>query len=150
MPLLKSLTRNRNGPTLSPLLHHPSSQTVTVLGLKIPRVPVRVIKESGSRLLRPESSPQRTRQSPVTTLFEALPTGTVFMDKSGQHWKLGLLQNRITGAFSIKVSCHRRPGAGLGWAISEPVQEEGDPFLRMGMEAMYRTLMQTCLKATFS
>lgn len=99
---------------------------MTVLGLKIPRVPVRVIKESGSRLLRPESSPQRTRQSPVTTLFEALPTGTVFMDKSGQHWKLGLLQNRITGAFSIKVT----DGQVLGWVGPSQSQckRRGIPF----------------------
>lgn len=83
-------------------------------------------------------------------MFEAFPMGTVLMDKSGQHWKLGLLQTRMTGAFSVKVHCHRWPGAGLGWAISEPVQEEGDPFLRMRLEVISKTLMQTCLKATFS
>ncbi|XP_021569557.1 inactive serine/threonine-protein kinase VRK3 isoform X3 [Carlito syrichta] len=46
-------------------------------------------------------SPQTTRQSPqtlkrsrVTTSLEALPTGTVLTDKSGQHWKLVSLQTR--------------------------------------------------------
>ncbi|KAK2493315.1 hypothetical protein MC885_017389, partial [Smutsia gigantea] len=49
----------------------------------------------------PKGSPQATRQSPqtlkrsrVTTSLEALPTGTVLKDKSGQHWKLGSLQTR--------------------------------------------------------
>ncbi|KAF0872480.1 VRK3 kinase, partial [Crocuta crocuta] len=54
-----------------------------------------------SRSPTPKSSPQATRQSPqtlkrsrVTTLLEALPTGTVVADKSGQRWKLGALQTR--------------------------------------------------------
>ncbi|PNI16481.1 VRK3 isoform 4 [Pan troglodytes] len=46
-------------------------------------------------------SPQKTRQSPqtlkrsrVTTSLEALPTGTVLTDKSGQQWELKSLQTR--------------------------------------------------------
>ncbi|XP_053463177.1 inactive serine/threonine-protein kinase VRK3 isoform X1 [Nycticebus coucang] len=48
-----------------------------------------------------KSSPQTTRRSPqtlrrsrVTTSLEALPTGMVLTDKSGQQWKLGSLQTR--------------------------------------------------------
>ncbi|XP_049756334.1 inactive serine/threonine-protein kinase VRK3 isoform X2 [Elephas maximus indicus] len=39
-------------------------------------------------------SPQTLKRSRVTTSLEALPTGTVLIDKSGQHWKLGSLQTR--------------------------------------------------------
>ncbi|XP_006868287.1 PREDICTED: inactive serine/threonine-protein kinase VRK3 isoform X2 [Chrysochloris asiatica] len=48
-----------------------------------------------------KGSPQANRQSPqalkrsrVTTSLEALPTGTVLTDQSGQHWTLGSLQTR--------------------------------------------------------
>uniref|UniRef100_A0A2I3HYV3 VRK serine/threonine kinase 3 n=1 Tax=Nomascus leucogenys TaxID=61853 RepID=A0A2I3HYV3_NOMLE len=79
-------------------------------------------KGSGSRPPTPKSSPQKTRKSPqvtrgspqktscspqktrqspqtlkrsrVTTSLEALPTGTVLTDKSGQQWKLKSLQTR--------------------------------------------------------
>ncbi|XP_006160177.1 inactive serine/threonine-protein kinase VRK3 isoform X1 [Tupaia chinensis] len=58
-------------------------------------------KASQNRLPTPKGSPRTTRQSPqtlkrsrVTTSLEALPTGTVLTDKSGQHWKLGTLQTR--------------------------------------------------------
>lgn len=60
-------------------------------------------KGSQSRPPTPKSSPQRTRGSSQTlkrswmiTLLEALPTGTILMDKSGQHWELGSLQTRVT------------------------------------------------------
>ncbi|XP_023592066.1 inactive serine/threonine-protein kinase VRK3 isoform X2 [Trichechus manatus latirostris] len=49
----------------------------------------------------PKGSPQTARRSPqtlkrsqVTISLEALPMGTVLIDKSGQHWKLGSLQTR--------------------------------------------------------
>ncbi|XP_023375896.1 inactive serine/threonine-protein kinase VRK3 isoform X2 [Pteropus vampyrus] len=65
-------------------------------------------KGSWSRPSTPKSSPQTTKQSPqttkqspqtlkrsrVTTSLQALPTGTVVIDKSGTHWKLGPLQTR--------------------------------------------------------
>lgn len=58
-------------------------------------------KGSRSRPSTPKSSPQTTKQSPqtlkrsrVTTSLEALPSGTVVIDKSGIHWKLGPLQTR--------------------------------------------------------
>ncbi|PNI16494.1 VRK3 isoform 23, partial [Pan troglodytes] len=79
-------------------------------------------KGSGSRPPTPKSSPQKTRKSPqvtrgspqktscspqktrqspqtlkrsrVTTSLEALPTGTVLTDKSGQQWELKSLQTR--------------------------------------------------------
>ncbi|XP_010991462.1 inactive serine/threonine-protein kinase VRK3 isoform X2 [Camelus dromedarius] len=54
-----------------------------------------------SRSPTPHSSPQTTRRSPqtlkrsrVTTSLQALPAGTVLMDKSGHHWKLGSVQTR--------------------------------------------------------
>ncbi|XP_012589048.1 PREDICTED: inactive serine/threonine-protein kinase VRK3 isoform X2 [Condylura cristata] len=58
-------------------------------------------KGSWSRSPTLKSSPQTSKQSPqtlkrsrVTASLEALPTGTVLTDKSGQHWKLGFLQSR--------------------------------------------------------
>ncbi|XP_069857018.1 serine/threonine-protein kinase VRK3 [Dipodomys merriami] len=58
-------------------------------------------KGARSRSSTPKSSPKANRQSPqtlkrsrVTTSLEALPTGTVLTDKSGQCWKLGDFQSR--------------------------------------------------------
>ncbi|XP_019513791.1 PREDICTED: inactive serine/threonine-protein kinase VRK3 isoform X1 [Hipposideros armiger] len=58
-------------------------------------------KGSRSRPPTPKSSPQATRISPktlkrsrATTSLQALPSGTVLIDKSGQQWKLGSLQTR--------------------------------------------------------
>ncbi|XP_027985200.2 inactive serine/threonine-protein kinase VRK3 isoform X1 [Eptesicus fuscus] len=51
--------------------------------------------------LTPKSSPQMKKKSPqtlkrrrMTISIEALPTGTVMMDKNGRYWKLGSLQTR--------------------------------------------------------
>lgn len=51
--------------------------------------------------LTPKSSPQMKKKSPptlkrrrMTISLEALPTGTVVIDKNGQHWKLGSMQTR--------------------------------------------------------
>ncbi|XP_039103270.1 inactive serine/threonine-protein kinase VRK3 [Hyaena hyaena] len=70
-------------------------------GSEDPLRPCERPKGARSRSPTPRSSPQATRQSPqtlkrsrVTTLLEALPTGTVVADKSGQRWKLGALQTR--------------------------------------------------------
>ncbi|XP_042637204.1 inactive serine/threonine-protein kinase VRK3 [Orycteropus afer afer] len=82
-----SLSASLSGPGVSPgqgpvVTHHPPSG-------------------SWNKPSAPKGSPQMTRQSPqtlkrsrVTTSLEALPTGTVLMDKSGQRWKLGSLQSR--------------------------------------------------------
>ncbi|XP_054553332.1 inactive serine/threonine-protein kinase VRK3 isoform X3 [Talpa occidentalis] len=58
-------------------------------------------KGSWSRSPTPKSSPQTTKRSPqtlkrsrVTSSLEALPSGMVVTDKSGQLWKLGFLQGR--------------------------------------------------------
>ncbi|XP_036163042.1 inactive serine/threonine-protein kinase VRK3 isoform X2 [Myotis myotis] len=58
-------------------------------------------KPKGGSPLTPKSSPQMKKKSPqtlkrrrVTISLEALPTGTVLMDKNGRHWKLGSLQTR--------------------------------------------------------
>ncbi|KAG8521453.1 Inactive serine/threonine-protein kinase VRK3 [Galemys pyrenaicus] len=60
-----------------------------------------VPKGSWSRSPTPKISPQMTKRSPqtlkrsrLTSSLEALPSGTVLADQSGQHWKLGLLQSR--------------------------------------------------------
>ncbi|EPY89149.1 inactive serine/threonine-protein kinase VRK3 [Camelus ferus] len=74
-----------------------------------------------SRSPTPRSSPQTTRRSPqtlkrsrVTTSLQALPAGTVLMDKSGHHWKLGSVQTRDD----------------QGILYEEPEQQEGSPLLR--------------------
>ncbi|ELK18512.1 Serine/threonine-protein kinase VRK3 [Pteropus alecto] len=82
-------------------------------------------KGSWSRPSTPKSSPQTTKQSPqttkqspqttkhspqtlkrsrVTTSLQALPTGTVVIDKSGTHWKLGPLQTRDSQGILYEVN----------------------------------------------
>ncbi|XP_014405971.1 PREDICTED: inactive serine/threonine-protein kinase VRK3 [Myotis brandtii] len=62
---------------------------------------INTLKPKGGSPLTPKSSPQMKKKSPqtlkrrrVTISLEALPTGTVLMDKNGRHWKLGSLQTR--------------------------------------------------------
>ncbi|XP_059521340.1 inactive serine/threonine-protein kinase VRK3 [Myotis daubentonii] len=62
---------------------------------------INTLKPKGGSPLTPKSSPQMKKKSPqtpkrrrATISLEALPIGTVLMDKNGRHWKLGPLQTR--------------------------------------------------------
>lgn len=64
----------------------------------------------------------------MTTLLEALPTGTVVADKSGQRWKLEALQTRDSQGVLYEGALST---GGRGWvrrSISEAGQGAGPPF----------------------
>lgn len=84
----------------------------------------------------------------MTTSLKALPTGTVLTDKCGRHWKLGAVQSKddqgilYEGTLCLRVGVGRYD-VGLGQAVVQPRQGEGNPFLRMTTEAISQ--LQTCL-----
>lgn len=81
----------------------------------------------------------------VTISLEALPAGTVLMDKNGRHWKLESLQTRDDQGILYEGTLLFTSGQVLGWARPSwnPAKGRGHPFLRTKMEAIAQ--LHTCL-----